>query len=359
MRLYKVAATVEKILFETDDYQLITTRETERPAYVFKKFCGCVKPGNKVILNTTATRLNLGTGGYDFVICILSESCSSFEDERSSHLIKLNYTPYQFSIPVVEETEDYLEALRQFEKFKKLKSSVAALSIHSHLLPFLLGLKSRNPDVKTAVVLDDSNCLPAFLSSVLNYIKDNMLADAVITVGQAFGGTHEAINHASAFIYASFALKASIIVTAPGFGLKGTGSRFGHSAIKTAEVLFYADNLGARPYLVPRISFADSRERHYGLSHHTVEIAELKKSGFHLLVPEINHEAGHLIFEKAAAFKELVLSFSFDEQIALSKLKSHENMLKSMGRGLKDDPYFFIVPFACGYHLGGEPLEAS
>jgi len=359
MRLHKVVATVKSVLLETDDYQLITTNETDRPAYVFKKFSGIVKPGNKVVLNTTATSLNLGTGGYDFVICILAERHISFEDEKISHLIKLNYTPLQFSIPVVEESKDYIEALNQFENHKKLKSSVAALTIHSHLLPFLLGVKTRNPDVRTAVVLDDSSCLPAFLSSVLNYIRENRLTDAIITVGQAFGGTHEAINHASAFIYASFALKATIIVAVPGFGLKGTGSKFGHSAIRTAEVLFYAESLGAKAYLVPRVSFADNRERHFGLSHHTSEIAEIKKNGFYLLIPEINHEAGSIINEKIAPLKELALCFSINEAAALKVLESHENMLRSMGRGLRDDPYFFIVPFACGYYLGGSAYETT
>jgi hypothetical protein len=352
MRFFKKVVTVEKIIEENDNYQVITTLETSSPAYVFKKFSGRATPGEKVILNFTATKLKLGTGGYDFVVGILRDEQEPFEDEILSHLIKLNYTPYQFSTTVVEETEAYHQAVIQFDKHKMIKSAVAVLTIHSHLLPFLLGLKKEFHNVRSVVVLDDSTCLPAFLSSLLNYIFNQDLVFASITTGHAFGGTYEALNIPSALIFASFSLEADVIVCAPGFGLKGTGSKFGHTAVRSCEALFYAESLGATPYLVPRISFAEKRERHHGLSHHTVEIMQIKKDGFKFLLPQLNYPDLDAIFEKLPPFNGQILSFPFATEDAIQDLSKHREKLVSMGRSLNDDPYFFVVPYACGCYLG-------
>lgn len=349
MRLHKKIATVREIIESNENFQIIATFETENPAYSLTPFVGILKPGDIVLLNTTATYLKLGTGGYDYVIARISESAEVFENEIESHIMKLNYTPLQFSTRFIEETEEYENAVELYEKEGCVRSKVFVVTIHSHILPLLAGLSSSAYNPTNVVVIDDSSSLPAFLSQIVQLCLNNGLAREVITAGNSFGGTLEAMNLATAVIYASFSLKADNIIISPGFGIKGSSKRFGHSALRQAEALFYAEALGCVPYLVPRISFADKRERHRGISHHTVEIMELKKSGFKLLLPsfkQLDYQSSELL-KVPEKLKSLTIEFEFDESFS-EPLLAYKNHLKSMGRSYDEDPYFFLAPYACG-----------
>ena len=65
------------------------------------------------------------------------------------------------------------------------------------------------------------------------------------------------------------------VVCAVGPGIVGTGSALGHGALALADVANVAGALGGRPVLAVRVSDADPRDRHRGVSHHTRAVLEL------------------------------------------------------------------------------------
>jgi hypothetical protein len=63
-----------------------------------------------------------------------------------------------------------------------------------------------------------------------------------------------------------------VIVVADGPGNLGTDTTWGVSALASGHALAAARTLRGRPVAALRVSFADPRERHHGLSHHSVTI---------------------------------------------------------------------------------------
>ena len=65
-------------------------------------------------------------------------------------------------------------------------------------------------------------------------------------------------------------LGADLVVVAQGPGNLGTGTRWGFSGVACGEAVNAAAVLGGRPVASLRISEADPRERHRGISHHSL-----------------------------------------------------------------------------------------
>src|SRR5438874_2328406 len=69
--------------------------------------------------------------------------------------------------------------------------------------------------------------------------------------------------------------EADAVVCAIGPGIVGTETSLGHGGVVAAEAVNAAAALGGRAVLAPRVSGADPRERHRGLSHHTQAVLRL------------------------------------------------------------------------------------
>ena len=91
-----------------------------------------------------------------------------------------------------------------------------------------------------------------------------------MTVGQAFGGDLEAVTVHSGLLAARLALDADLVVVTQGPGNLGTGTRWGFSGVAAGEAVNAAAMLGGRPVGALRISGADARPRHRGVSHHSL-----------------------------------------------------------------------------------------
>ena len=65
-------------------------------------------------------------------------------------------------------------------------------------------------------------------------------------------------------------LGAELAVVAQGPGNLGTGTRWGFSGVAAGEAVNAVAVLGGRPVASLRISEADPRERHRGISHHSL-----------------------------------------------------------------------------------------
>src|SRR3982751_2385172 len=75
----------------------------ERPAIAYPDLTGHVAEGDTVILNTTATDLALGTGGWDFVVAV--EGATTGKADLAGRVMKARYTPLQTAVATVEETD--------------------------------------------------------------------------------------------------------------------------------------------------------------------------------------------------------------------------------------------------------------
>ena len=235
-------------------------------AIAFEELTGGVAAGDEVIANSTAVELDLGTGGFHFILWNLSRS--EVDTGTPGHIMKLRYTPLQLNVEAVEErlgdfpTEALAGALEMMP--------VVAGSLHSQLLAVGLAFRHAKPGGRLVYIMTDGGCLPCSFSKTVRFMRDQGLITQTITCGQAFGGDLEAVNIHGALIAARVVCGADAAVALMGPGIAGTGSAVGFSGMEQGTVANAAASLGGTPVVIPRITFGDERERHRGLSHHTV-----------------------------------------------------------------------------------------
>ena len=117
--------------------------------------------------------------------------------------------------------------------------------------------------------MTDGAGLPLALSDLVAELRDRELVDATVTYGHAFGGDYEAVSIFSALAVARHVAGADVAVVAMGPGIVGTNTRLGFSGMEVGPILDAAVALGGLPIACLRVSFADPRARHHGLSHHS------------------------------------------------------------------------------------------
>jgi Protein of unknown function (DUF3866) len=123
------------------------------------------------------------------------------------------------------------------------------------------------------------------------------------------------------------------------------------SALRSGEALNAAGALGGRPVAGLRVSFADPRARHHGLSHHSRTILEQV-----CLVPATVATPRLLGDERDEVWQALrslesVAPMSIveaDGQPALELLRQRDVEIESMGRTPEQDPAFFLAAGAAG-----------
>jgi hypothetical protein len=142
------------------------------------------------------------------------------------------------------------------------------------------------------------------------------------------------VSTASALLRA--AAGSDVAICAVGPGIVGTGTRFGHGAVSLAEAANVAAALGGRAILAARVSDADPRERHRGVSHHTDAIRSLWGATVLHPWPE-----GCPIEHPIAEGADIV-------DVSGWRDACHGLPLSHMGRGPDDDPWFFAAAFAAG-----------
>ncbi len=198
-------------------------------ALAYPLLTGAPQPGDRVLLNTTALDLGLGTGGYALVVAIPDRLPA--DAAMPGHLIKARYTPLQACVRGADEQgSPSHETLRDAEDLGGLPVVVADL--HSAVPAILAGYLADRPTgpgtstpPRIAYVMLDGGALPAWFSrSVAGLTQAGWLAGTV-TVGQAFGGDLEAVSLHSGLLAARHVLGAELAVVAQGPGNLGTGTR--------------------------------------------------------------------------------------------------------------------------------------
>jgi hypothetical protein len=308
----------------------------------YETLTGPARPGDLVLLNNTALHLGLGTGGVDFVYHNFSAPPQPFCG--SGHIIKLRYTPWQVRVlSCEEEAAGFQQRLDRFQNLKQMPVLIGEL--HSMLAPAAAVIKFYRPDCRVIYLMSDGGALPAAFSRTLAELKTKGLIEGSITCGQAFGGDLEAVNLYSGLAAAREILKADLVMISMGPGNVGTGTCLGFSGMEVGEHINRVNALGGVPLVIPRISFADGRPRHRGISHHTLTALSLAAfSPAWLVLPrargsQLRRMFGQLAMQGLQRRHRILVRPSPPVEAIMKRFDL--SPAQSMGRSFQDDPLFF------------------
>lgn len=338
--------TVEAVVEERTGLQTLQVRlgDTSRRAVLYTRYAAPARPGDRVVVNTTANELDLGSGGEDFVVWNLSHD--RYAVPGGGHVMKLRYTPLQADVLSVEAPESpHHDVLASASSIDGM--IVLSASLHSQLLPVVAAIRAQHADSRIAYVMTDGGALEASLSRTAARLRELEWLASVITVGHAIGGDLEAVNLYSGLLAARHIVGASIAVVGMGPGVVGTATPFGTTALELGMSVNAAAGLGGVPVAVVRMSSGDGRDRHAGVSHHAVTAL------LHVaLVPcDVPVPRGHLDALGEVAVRHRVVEVDADETIdALTEANGLGLSASHMGRGPEADRLFFLAAGAAGLH---------
>lgn len=320
----------------------------EAPALAYPDLVGPVGVGDQVLLNTGAVTLGLGTGGFHLVVAVNGAAPS--EIGHGGRVMKARYTPLQVPVPSVEETDrDALEG-----SVGLMGTPVVAAPLHSMIAHIAAGAKVAGGE-RVVYVMTDGASLPGAFSRLIPRLRDAGLLDGFITCGQAFGGELETVTIWTGMLAAKELLDADVIVVADGPGNLGTDTRWGASALTSGNSLNAAEALGGRPIAALRVSFADERPRHHGVSHHSITIlSDICGSQVDVAVPTLEAPERQEVWA-ALRDAQLERKHRLIEVLgwpAVHRLEEAGIDVTSMGRGLEDDPIFFLAAGGAGILAG-------
>ena len=308
-------------------------------AIAYDDLTGAIAPGDRLVLNTGAVALGLGTGGVHFVVAI--EGGLDVDPPGPGHAMKLRYTPMQH---VVEPVEEMHQA--EIDSFQTLDGvPVIITSLHSGLAPAAVAAKTVDPGAKVVYVMTEAGSLALPFSESVAELTEHHFVDVTVTCGQAFGGDYEAVNVFTAIIAAHLVLDAEPMIVGAGPGNLGTASRYGFALMEVGELVNAVAALGGRPIVAPRISFADTRERHRGISHHTLTALRVAALvGAEIAIPTLAAERADLVMRQLEDARLLDLHRAVTVHLGDDVERALRNApvrLESMGRSFDDDPDCF------------------
>ncbi len=296
--------------------------------------------GDAVLLNVGALDLGLGTGGYALVVALPDRLPA--DREGPGHLVKARYTPLQAVVLGADEQDAPTHALLAADD-PLPGTPVVVADLHSSLPAVLAGLLAARPAARVSYVMTDGGALPLWFSRTVAALRYRLVG--TVTVGQAFGGDLEAVSLHSGLLAAVRVQEAEVVVVTQGPGNLGTGTSWGFSGGAAGEAVNAAAAVGGRPVAVLRMSLADPRPRHRGVSHHsTTAYGRVALAAADVVVPA---SYADLVDPEPFARHRLV---QVDDADLPDLLQEWSPLLSSMGRGLADDPVSFVAAAAAGRH---------
>jgi hypothetical protein len=349
-------ATVERLREEwpgaaTFDVALRGPTNEMIPALAYTDLVGTPQPGDRVLLNVGALDRGLGTGGLALIVAI-PDRLPADPKSTPGHVVKARYTPLQTMVLGVDEQESpHHDVLREATGIDQMP--VVMADLHSAVPAILAGLRQGQSQVRAVYVMTDGGALPiAFSRTVAGLSQAGWLA-GTITVGQAFGGDLEAVNVHTGLLAAAHVLHADVAIVAQGPGNLGTDSPWGYSGVASGEAVNATAALGGRAIASLRVSEADQRQRHRGISHHSLTTyGRVSMAAADLPVPLLGGEFGERVLEQARqlaadslgrlALREIDI-FGLEDALGASPVR-----LSTMGRGLDEDKASFVTAAAAG-----------
>jgi hypothetical protein len=316
-------------------------------ALAYPALVGSPRIGDRVLLNMTALSLGLGTGGYAFVVAIPDRLPP--DGELPGHIVKSRYTPLQATVASVDEQgSPYHDVLRDADSVEGMPVVVADL--HSALPAILAGLFSAG-SFRVAYVMQDGGALPAWFSRTVAGLRSAGWLAACVSTGQSFGGDLETVTVHSGLLAARHVIGADVAVVTQGPGNLGTGTRWGFSGVAAGEAVNAAGVLGGRAVGSLRVSSADSRARHQGVSHHSLTAyGRVALAACDVVVPELPEPLGSAVAASAAVLGERHRLVTVPVDGLEPALRACPVGLSTMGRGLDEDLAYFLAAAAAGRH---------
>ncbi|MFN2490303.1 MAG: DUF3866 family protein [Actinomycetota bacterium] len=322
--------------------------ERSLSAYGFPLMLGPVEPGDAVIVNTTGIDLGLGTGGVGFVLWNLDGPGPPRRAE--GHIVKLRYTPWQTNVLAAEEPlSPHHGSLAGVDSIGPLP--VVACGLHSQVAAAAAGVKAAHPEARVGYLMSDGGALPLAWSGLVRRLRAASLLDVTCTYGHAFGGDLEAVNVFSGLASLHVAGRVDVAIVGLGPGVAGTATTLGFSAIEQGQALDAVSALGGRSIACLRISFADPRARHRGVSHHSLtslRIAARERST--VVVPLLPAEQSAVLRGqlREAGIDDRHNVVVADGAPGLALLRATGVHPTSMGRSLEQTPELFLAGAAAG-----------
>jgi hypothetical protein len=293
-----------------------------RPCIAYPRLTGAVVLGDEVIVNTQARELELGSGGFDVLHVNLTRGLDLPADP-SAHVMKLPYTPIQAAVRHAEEDAELATSLAGLP--------VVCCSLHSQVAPVFAGI---GREARVVYVQLAGGALPVSLSDALRALRDQQYIEQAVAVGACLDGDVACVSTASALLWAE-ARHVDAVVCAIGPGIVGTSTRFGHGANAAAEAANVATALGGVPVLAVRASQGEARDRHAGVSHHSLAVLDLC--------------LGEIVIPWPSGY-EAPAELERREEIDVNGWE-HACAglpLQHMGRGPEEDAVFFAAAYAAG-----------
>jgi len=310
-----------------------------RSAWADEGLLGPMREGDEVVVNAAALDLGLGSGGFDVVHVNLTRGLGGGM-EGDAHVMKLNYTSLQHPVDPVEGEKPLdsngKSTQRPLTAAERRAVPVAVLPLHGHLAPAAWAAAQARPGLRVGYVQTAGGALPGSFSRDVAELRARGLLSGHITAAPSYGGEHEALSIVGALDAAASVLGWDAVVVGPGPGIIGSDTEFGHGGMAALESAHAALSLRRSTILSPRLSSADPRERHRGLSHHTATVLDLLLAPVTVAVPEG--------FEIDATGRHRLASVPVD----LTGYAASGLPTCTMGRPLVDDPLFFEAPLAVG-----------
>jgi len=323
-----------------------------RVALAYPALVGAPQAGDEVLLNTTAVDLGLGTGGYCLVVACPARPPVDFAGP--GHLVKARYTPLQATVlGVDEEGSPHRGAMEAADTLAGLPVVVADL--HSALPAVVVGIRAARPAARIVYVMTDGGALPLWFSRSVAELRERSLLAATITVGQAFGGDHEAVTLHSGLLAAYAVEHADVVVVAQGPGNLGVATPWGFSGVAAGDAINAVAALDGVPVACLRISAADPRERHQGISHHSrTAYGRVALARARVVVPRFGTPLDAAVAKDLAdsgiTARHDIVGQNVDGLLAA--LRASGLALSTMGRGLEADTEYFLAAAAAGRYAG-------
>jgi Protein of unknown function (DUF3866) len=332
-------------------------------ALAYPALTGSPRVGDRVLLNVGALERGLGTGGYAFVVAIpdrLPEDPPGppGPPSQTGHVVKSRYTPLQAMVASAEEQgSPSHELLREADSVDGMPVVVADL--HSALPPILAGLFSSSgtdggSPIRACYVMQDGGALPAWFSRTVAGLREAGWLAATVTTGQSFGGDLEAVTVHSGLLAARHVAGADVAVVTQGPGNLGTGTRWGFSGVAAGEAVNAIAALGGRPVASLRLSSADPRSRHQGVSHHSLTAyGRVALAACDVVLPELPEPLASRVAADVAPLAGRHRLVRVPADGLEPALRDCPVPLSTMGRGLDDDLAYFLAAAAAGRHAAG------
>ena len=292
------------------------------PCVAYPRLTGPVEIDDDVIVNVQARELGLGSGGFDVLYANLTRGLD-LPPESGAHVMKLPYTPLQGVASHVEEEGPLPQTIGGMP--------VVCCTVHSQLAPVCAGIGT---GVRVAYLQLAGGALPVSFSDTVRVLRERGLLEVSVAVGACVDGDRAAVSVAAALAWAA-GIGCEVAVCAIGPGIVGTGSLLGHGGVAAAEAANAAFALDGSPILAVRVSEADARERHRGVSHHARAALDLSLADVVAAWPE-GREAPEWLQPREEVDVE-------GWRAACDGLP-----LSHMGRGPDEEASFFAAAFAAG-----------